>query len=134
MLAVPVLSVVVVPVSESTSGAPGAEVMMRTSPEITSKRTVRPTSGTPAWESTTFTSASPPEQIAVPHAVDWLALGVTVTTLLTVRGFTMRLAVAGVFVPEVSCTVSVTGVSDPTSFGMTVIAPLAAVPTTGSAC
>ena len=47
MRAVPELSVVVVPDVLSVSVLPAADVMMRTSPETTSKRTVLPTSGTP---------------------------------------------------------------------------------------
>src|SRR6476619_2747599 len=94
--AVPVPSDVVVPDTPRVSVLPAGEVMIRTSPETTSKRTGRPTNGTPFWVRVTFTSASPPEHTELPHAADWLALGVTVTTLLTVRGFTVSEAVAGV--------------------------------------
>jgi len=89
---------------------------MRKSPETTSKRTVRPVSGKAPCVRTTLTSASPPAQIAVPHVVE---LGVTVTMLLTVRGFTVRDALTGA-VDEVSRTVSVTAVSAATWLGTTV--------------
>jgi hypothetical protein len=115
----PVWSLVEVPVRPSVSGAPGVEVMTRNSPDTTSKRTVRLASGKPDWLSCTRTSASPPAQTAVPHAADWLELGVTVTTLLTVRAFTVSTAVTGTALP-VSRTVSVTGVSPETGPATTV--------------
>src|SRR5258708_16645229 len=116
ILAVPVSSVVEVPESDNVSGNPAAEVMIRMSPDTTSKRTTRARNGTPLMPRPTFTPASPPEHIAVPHAADWLALGVIVTTLLTVRGFTTSAAVTGVD-PPVSLTVSVMGVSAATGPG-----------------
>ena len=132
MLATPDWSLVVVPETERISGAPGAEVMMRNSPDTTSNRTVRLASGRPDCESCTRTSASPPAQTDVPQAADWLALGVTVTTLLTVRGLTVSVALIGVAVP-VSRTLSVTGVSTETGPGMTVSALPVRVPEMGTA-
>src|SRR5438105_10700249 len=66
MRAVPVLSVVVVPDVLNVSEDPAGEVMIRTSPERTSKRTARLVSGTPFCVRMTLTSASPPEQTEVP--------------------------------------------------------------------
>src|SRR5215831_13023108 len=95
MRAVPDESVVVEPVVAVVSGSPGADVMTRRSPDRMSNLTVRPVRGTPAWLNIAVTTASPPAQTAVPQFADWLALGVTVTELLIVRGFTVRAAVAG---------------------------------------
>ncbi|HET7729724.1 MAG TPA: hypothetical protein VFK48_06795 [Usitatibacter sp.] len=68
----------------------------------------------------------------MPHAADWLALGVIVTTLLTVRGFTVKAAVAGV-VDAVSRTVSVTGTSAATGLGTTTSVVPVKLPLTGTA-
>jgi hypothetical protein len=105
--------------------------MMRRSPDTTSKRTELPLSGTAAWASVAVTIASPPEQTEVPHAGDWLGLGVTATVLLMVRGLTVNVAVAGVVAP-VSRTVRVIEVSAATWPGTTVIAEPAKLPMTGT--
>lgn len=118
MRATPLLSVVVVPEMPSVSAAPAVEVMMRRSPEITSKRTCRPWIATPFWASRAATSASPPAHSEAPQAIGWLALGVTVTVLLIVRGFTVAVTVA--WLPSESRTMIVTPVSAATSPGTTV--------------
>ncbi len=55
----------------------------------------------------------------MPQDAAWLALGVMVTELLIVRGFTVTFAVAG-SEPALSRTVRVTWVSAATSLGATV--------------
>jgi len=115
--AVPVVSVVVVTLVASVSGEPTGDVMNRKSPEMASKRTCLPTSGVPPCESVAATSASPPEQIDVPHAAAWLDVGVIVMVLLTVRGRTVNETVCDV--PAESRTVSVTGVSALTALATT---------------
>ena len=118
--AIPNSSVVVVPDNAVTSGwMPVADVMMRKAPDTTSNLTPLAASGTPPWEIATLTSASPPEQIAAPQAADCVEVGVIVTLLPTVPGFTVTDAETGVALP-VSRAVSVTTVSTATGFGTSV--------------
>jgi hypothetical protein len=98
---------------------PEDDVTNRKSPVTASNLTERPTKGAPACESLAVTTASPPEQIAGAQLSPCVDDGVIVTSLLTVPGRTVNVAVAGVAVP-VSLIVSVSGVSAPTLFGTTV--------------
>jgi hypothetical protein len=68
----------------------------------------------------------------VPHAADWLLLGITETTLLIVRGLTIKFAVIGAAVP-VSRIVRVTLVSAATGLGTSVKELAVTVPTFGIA-
>jgi hypothetical protein len=100
---------------------PVGDVMNRKSPDTASNRTSRPARATPAWESVTETSASPPEQ-SVPAGQPELCVedGVIRMSLLIVPGFTVTVAVAIGAVP-VSRTLIVTVVSAGTGLATTVI-------------